>query len=75
MRYTIPWSKVGKFKKKRNIFFLHFSGKRACVGYQDGALKIWDLKAGTPLHSITGKLYDIPGIILSSTEDFQIKSI
>ncbi|XP_013381116.1 angio-associated migratory cell protein [Lingula anatina] len=29
-------------------------GKRACTGYDDGTVKIWDLKEGSPLHSISG---------------------
>ncbi|KAI0217797.1 Angio-associated migratory cell protein, partial [Lamellibrachia satsuma] len=28
-------------------------GKRACTGYEDGTLKVWDLKAGTPLRTVT----------------------
>ena len=31
------------------------SGKRACAGYEDGSVKVWDLKAGTPLRTLTGK--------------------
>ena len=30
-------------------------GKRACTGYEDGVVKVWDLKAGTALHTFTGK--------------------
>lgn len=29
-------------------------GKRACTGYEDGTLKVWDLKAGMPLRTLTG---------------------
>ncbi|KAK3741761.1 hypothetical protein RRG08_020955 [Elysia crispata] len=29
-------------------------GKHACVGYEDGAVKIWDLKSNQALHSISG---------------------
>ncbi|KAH3753809.1 angio-associated migratory cell protein-like [Dreissena polymorpha] len=29
-------------------------GKRMCVGYDDGSIKIWDLKSATVQHSITG---------------------
>ena len=31
------------------------SGKRACAGYEDGSVKVWDLKAGTPIRTLTGK--------------------
>ena len=31
-----------------------FLGKRACVGYENGSLRIWDLKGGTILHSVSG---------------------
>lgn len=29
-------------------------GKRACVGYEDGSLKVWDLKKGTTKFHLTG---------------------
>jgi WD40 repeat protein len=29
-----------------------FSGKRAAVGYEDGTVKVFDMKAGTVLHHI-----------------------
>ncbi|XP_060570298.1 angio-associated migratory cell protein-like [Ruditapes philippinarum] len=29
-------------------------GKRMCVGYDDGSVKLWDLKSGTIQHSVTG---------------------
>ena len=32
------------------------TGKRAVVGYQDGAVKIWDLKSGSVLHHVTGSV-------------------
>ena len=32
-----------------------FPGKRACTGYEDGTVKVWDLKAGTPLCTLNGK--------------------
>ena len=32
------------------------SGKRAVIGYQDGAIKVWDLKSGSVLQSITGNI-------------------
>lgn len=31
---------------------LHPDGKRLCVGYGDGSLRIWDLKAGSVTHTI-----------------------
>ena len=37
------------------VFFL-ITGKRAVVGYQDGAVKIWDLKLGSVLHYLTGRV-------------------
>ncbi|XP_059823503.1 angio-associated migratory cell protein [Hypanus sabinus] len=30
-------------------------GKRAVVGYEDGTVKVWDLKQGTPLHVFKGQ--------------------
>jgi len=29
-------------------------GKTACVGYEDGAVKVWDLKAAAAVHTISG---------------------
>lgn len=31
------------------------SGKRAVVGYEDGTMRIWDLKQGTSLHVLKGE--------------------
>merc|ERR1719259_1257284 len=31
---------------------LHPDGKRLCVGYEDGSLRIWDLKAATVTHTL-----------------------
>ena len=33
-----------------------FTGKRACVGYENGSLRIWDLKGGTILHNVSGNV-------------------
>lgn len=30
-------------------------GKRAVVGYEDGTMRIWDLKQGTSLHVLKGR--------------------
>lgn len=30
-------------------------GKRAVVGYEDGTLRVWDLKQGSPLHVVKGQ--------------------
>lgn len=38
-------------------FFIHASGplgKRAVVGYEDGTIRIWDLKQGNPIHVLKG---------------------
>jgi len=32
---------------------LHPDGKRLCVGYGDGSLRIWDLKAGSVTHTVS----------------------
>ena len=32
-----------------------FSGKRACVGYEDGVVKLWDLKTGDIVHTFSGR--------------------
>lgn len=29
-------------------------GKRAVVGYEDGTIRIWDLKQGSPIHVLKG---------------------
>lgn len=29
-------------------------GKRAVVGYEDGTIRIWDLKQGNPIHVLKG---------------------
>lgn len=31
------------------------SGKRAVVGYEDGTVRVWDLKQGNTIHVIKGK--------------------
>ena len=38
-----------------DFLLLSFKGKRACVGYEDGTLKVWDLKKGTTVFHLTGK--------------------
>lgn len=30
-------------------------GKRAVVGYEDGTVRVWDLKQGNTIHVIKGK--------------------
>nr|XP_060623067.1 angio-associated migratory cell protein-like [Anolis sagrei ordinatus] len=37
-----------------NIKLLN-AGKRAVVGYEDGTVRIWDLKQGSPLHVLKGQ--------------------
>ena len=32
-----------------------FSGKRAVVGYEDGSVRLWDLKQGNAIHVIKGE--------------------
>lgn len=37
------------------LLSLSHPGKRAVVGYEDGTMRIWDLKQGTSLHVLKGK--------------------
>lgn len=37
------------------LLSLCHAGKRAVVGYEDGTMRIWDLKQGTSLHVLKGK--------------------
>jgi len=32
---------------------MEFSGRRACVGYDDGTVKVWDLKSSVALQTFT----------------------
>lgn len=38
------------------IYFLFHTGKKAVVGYEDGSLRLWDLKQGNTIHVIKGEL-------------------
>ncbi|KFV54354.1 Angio-associated migratory cell protein, partial [Gavia stellata] len=38
-----------------SIRWLSHPGKRAVVGYEDGTMRIWDLKQGTSLHVLKGQ--------------------
>ena len=29
-------------------------GKRVCAGYEDGSVRIWDLKTGAVIHTLSG---------------------
>ena len=31
-----------------------YTGKSACFGYEDGSVKVWDLKEGAPLVTVSG---------------------
>jgi WD40 repeat protein len=33
-------------------------GKRLVCGYEDGTIKIWDLKSGSAIHTITGRFFN-----------------
>ena len=35
-------------------FFLSLVGKRACFGYEDGVMKVWDLKQSSVLATVAG---------------------
>uniref|UniRef100_A0A8C9EM09 Angio associated migratory cell protein n=1 Tax=Pavo cristatus TaxID=9049 RepID=A0A8C9EM09_PAVCR len=37
------------------LLVLIYPGKRAVVGYEDGTMRIWDLKQGTSLHVLKGQ--------------------
>lgn len=44
------------FTLKWNAFIPCFPpGKRAVVGYEDGSVRVWDLKQGNTIHVIKGK--------------------
>lgn len=45
-----------------NIIKVLPNGKHACAGYNDGAVKIWDLKAGTVAHVVSGHLAHTGGV-------------
>lgn len=45
---------ISTSKRIRNILF-SFPGKRAAVGYQDGTVRLWDLKQGIAVHVIKGE--------------------
>ena len=32
-------------------------GKRACAGYGDGVIKVWDLKSGSHVQTFTGETF------------------
>lgn len=44
------------------------SGKRAVVGYEDGTVRVWDLKQGNTIHVIKGR----SGIILMLTQPTKV---
>lgn len=35
--------------------FFFSAGKRAVVGYEDGTVRVWDLKQGNAIHVIKGE--------------------
>lgn len=41
-------------------------GKRAVVGYEDGTVRVWDLKQGNAIHVIKGEFFyfDCPDVII-----------
>ena len=39
-----------------NAYNFFYIGKRACVGYEDGSLRLWDLKGGTVQQTVSGKV-------------------
>lgn len=41
-------------KKNLNLPNLFSEGKRAVVGYEDGTVRVWDLKQGNAIHVIKG---------------------
>lgn len=42
------------------FFSYYFSpGKRAVVGYEDGTVRVWDLKQGNAIHVIKGECENI----------------
>lgn len=41
--------------KKLNHIFFFIAGKRAVVGYEDGTVRVWDLKQGNAAHVIKGE--------------------
>ncbi|KAI5108923.1 angio-associated migratory cell protein [Silurus meridionalis] len=53
------YQKISECKLRMEILILIFtfcliSGKRAMVGYEDGTLRLWDLKQGNAIHIIKG---------------------
>lgn len=36
------------------LLYILQTGKRLCVGYDDGTVKLWDMKSGGMIHNITG---------------------
>lgn len=50
--YLAQWSQC----KEINLFyFIFLAGKRAVVGYEDGTVRVWDLKQGNAIHVIKGE--------------------
>lgn len=48
-----------------NTKMLH-AGRRAVVGYEDGTVRIWDLKQGNSLHVLKGTKYYVVGRLQKS---------
>ena len=34
---------------------MDIAGKRVCAGYEDGTVKVWDLKTATAIHTFSGE--------------------
>lgn len=41
-------------QNKINLSDVFTEGKRAVVGYEDGTVRVWDLKQGNAIHVIKG---------------------
>lgn len=49
------WEEEGQGGLQLYPLALSRPGKRAVVGYEDGTMRIWDLKQGTSLHVLKGR--------------------
>lgn len=56
VKHILAQSDICVTVKKKNINLpnLFSEGKRAVVGYEDGTVRVWDLKQGNAVHVIKG---------------------
>jgi len=54
VKECLPLFYIQERECERMFTIILYSGKRMCVGYDDGTLKVWDLKTATVQHNLAG---------------------